>query len=177
MVRAEIKAEAKEKLRGRWGIAIGFLVVTVILEFVINLVLGFIPVIGSLAIMAISVPIAYNITISFLKFKRGENIEILDAITKIPENFVASWKVVWGVFLKLWVYVVAMVILIFAAMACLTGSLFSAFSSAANGRRYNFNSISRIRHLSFIIIHSVFYSSNFSCNKRTILCVYTTSNV
>jgi len=94
MVRAEIKQAAKDNLRGKWTKPVLFTLLYMVITYILNLVLSLIPIVGSIALLVIDVPIAYIFMTSFIKMKRGEEVGYFDVLTKIPDNFAAAWKVV-----------------------------------------------------------------------------------
>ncbi|MCL2382650.1 MAG: DUF975 family protein [Oscillospiraceae bacterium] len=117
MIRVESKREAREILKGRWGKAVSIVIVHTVFTYLISLISTVIPIVGptiSGTISAvISAVLTYNLVVTFMRFKRGEDVNAFDIITKIPENFVAAWKVMWGIFLKMWGYVIALMALLF----------------------------------------------------------------
>jgi len=128
MVRAEMRKEAREALKGRWGKAIGFYLISTIIIMAI-LAVSEIPAMDTVlywvlfvAYFAIMMPISYIMVLSFMKYKRGEDIGLFDVILKLPENFVAGWKIVWGIFMKMWIYWVALMVLFVAAIVIMTAN-------------------------------------------------------
>ena len=136
MERQEIKEQAKSILKERWKeVAIAMLIYGAIICLA-SWILAFIPIIGSLVWAIISVVITYNLLIYFVKFKRGESASGLDIITTIPQNFKAALAVVWGIFCKIWYYVVAsivcMIISISVAVVGVSNSIQSIFDGGSS---------------------------------------------
>ncbi|MCL2383754.1 MAG: DUF975 family protein [Oscillospiraceae bacterium] len=101
-MRVEVKKEARDILSDKWGKAISIMAVHGVTIYVIAFILSFIPFVGFVANFALRAVILYNLVITFMKFKRGEEVGVFDIVTKIPENFYAAWKVCFGIFLKMW---------------------------------------------------------------------------
>jgi len=93
MVRSQIKQAAKDNLRGRWTKPVVFTLLYGIIVYLIQLILAYIPVIGPIASFVVMVPMAYIFAVSFMRMKREEDVGYVDFLLKIPDNFVASWKV------------------------------------------------------------------------------------
>lgn len=105
--RSELKSQAKEALKGKWGFAIAIILIT----FGISLALNLIPLIGGLASLIISPAISYIPLQLFLKIARNEE-------TRIEEffgNFTYLSKY-WGLFarflLKLLPVIISIIILV-----------------------------------------------------------------
>jgi uncharacterized membrane protein len=94
----EIKNYALSRLEGKWGMAIGL----VLLSAVIGLVLGFIPVLGSLAGLVIGGPFALGTASFFLKLVRGQDARIDDLFSGF-KNFGNAFLVslLMGIFIAL----------------------------------------------------------------------------
>lgn len=69
---SELRARARESLRGNWGKAIGGLVLVILLSFVIGL-LGVIPIFGYVLQLLTNGAIALGLYIFYLEIARGEN--------------------------------------------------------------------------------------------------------
>lgn len=133
MVFSNIKAQAKEALKGKWGK--GALIT--LLYFVFELVLGyigelteniaFLSLIISIAVMVISVPISYGLIVSFMKLKKDEEVKFYDFFKLGFSNFSRSWKVIGNILLKMWLpillYVLATVALTFIISFGLVASI------------------------------------------------------
>lgn len=110
MTRAELKQQAKDSLRGRWGTAIGMVLVYELLIGAIGVVANFIPYIGSLALLVISVPLSFGFIGQLLKFSRKENVGVVDFFKIGFDNFGKAWAIVGYTFLKLVGYIIAYVV-------------------------------------------------------------------
>ena len=81
MISSEIRANARECLRGKWGKAALLTLVFVLIIYALSLVCLFIPVIGFLAFIVVSIPLIYGMFVSFVKLKRNEEVGYLDFCT------------------------------------------------------------------------------------------------
>lgn len=63
MTRVEIKENAKENLKGRWGNAALYTLLYMLIIFAASYVFAFIPFIGSIAYAILSVVVSYNMVV------------------------------------------------------------------------------------------------------------------
>lgn len=126
---SEIKAVARQKLTGKWGrgafLVFGYTVIT----FLLSLASTFIPVIGSLALLVIQVPMSYGIAKSFLDLYNGEEVSLFDFLSTAINNFSKSWSVAWHTFLKLLV----------PTLICFLASLISGIMRISSNFATNIN--------------------------------------
>ena len=101
--RSELKAQAKEALKGKWVFAIAIILIT----FGISLALNMIPLIGGLASLIISPAISFIPLQLFLKVKRNEDARIEEFFS----NFTYLGKY-WGLFARLLLKLLPVIILI-----------------------------------------------------------------
>lgn len=94
MTSSELRANARESLKGKWGKAALITLVYAIINWVISFILGLIPFIGGILSAIISLPISFGILITFVKLKRNEEVTYTDFLNLGFSNF----KKVWGVF-------------------------------------------------------------------------------
>ena len=69
---SELRAQAWSALSGKWGMA----VVATLVYFVISGVLSCIPFISYIAVLLVSLPLAYGFTIMLLNVVRGRDVEL-----------------------------------------------------------------------------------------------------
>ncbi len=133
MTTSEIKANAREALKGKWGKAALITLVYGIISYIISLVLGFIPVIGSLVSLVITLPISFGLIAVFMKFKRGEEVGYVDFFTLGFQSFGKVWGVFGNVILKMIVpvilVVISVIILAFGMGASISSSMMDAYST------------------------------------------------
>ncbi len=118
---SELKKEAKVKLSGKLGKAIGINVIFMILSFVLGLISGFIPdetvsSILSLLISILLVPFSFGLTAAMMKLSRNEEVSLFDFVTIGLKNIGKVYKVYLRMFLKLLLpiilYIVAVVLMV-----------------------------------------------------------------
>lgn len=99
MTRAELKAEAKEQIRGKVGL---FFVMTLIV-FGISLACGFVPFIGSIASLVIAPAFSLSLCMFFLKLTKGEETSVGDVFAGFTITGRALWlNILISVFSFLW---------------------------------------------------------------------------
>ena len=100
---SEIKADARLKLKDRWGraafIVLGFVIFNLAVSFAGSLpLLSALLVIGSIVI---TVPINYGLEKSFFEFYHGKEVSLFDFVGYGFKNFSKAWSVTWNKFLAL----------------------------------------------------------------------------
>lgn len=110
MTRAELKKQAKDTLRGRWGTAIAmvllFEIITGALSMMGNYIVGF----GTIAVLVVTVPISYGFIGQLIKFSRNEQVGVADFFNLGFSNFKKSWSIVGHTLLKLLPYIIGMIL-------------------------------------------------------------------
>ena len=101
MTRAELKKQAKDSLKGRWGEIIAMIIVYQLILSGISLISNFIPSAGSIVMLIITVPLSFGFIGQIMKFSRGEKVGICDYFKIGFDNFSKSWSIVGNTFLKL----------------------------------------------------------------------------
>lgn len=123
MTRAELKKEAKELLKGRWGTAIVMILLYQIIVSGLSMVASFIPGIGSLATIAITVPLSFGLVGQMIKFTRKEEVGICDYFKIGFGNFGKSWSIFGNTLLKLLPIIIAYILSILAIVAICLAAL------------------------------------------------------
>lgn len=123
MVASQIRANARESLTGKWGKAALLTLTYSIIVFVIDFVCNLIPVIGGIILFVISTPISYGLLVSFMKLKRGEEVEYVDFLTSGFTSFGKVWGVIGNTILKMILPVCLIVIFIIIMVIGLSGSM------------------------------------------------------
>lgn len=106
--RAELKQEAKDTLRGRWGTAIGISLLYLIVVSGITMVASFIPVVGGVASVAVSIPLSFGFIGQLIKFSRNEEFGYFDFFTNGFNNFARAWSIFGNTLLKLLGWIIAL---------------------------------------------------------------------
>lgn len=116
---SEIRREAREALKGKWGKAVCILLAYFIFTFALGLVeglfeeSGFIFLLIEIAVLVISMPLSFGLIISFMKLKRGENVKAFGFIKDGFSHFSKSWGISWHIFIRM---LLPFVCLIFVAI-------------------------------------------------------------
>lgn len=128
---SELKKDAKLKLTGKWGLAIGINLVYLLITGVLNLIstkLGDVAeLILSWVIVIITIPLAFGLSASMLKLSRNETVSITDFITIGLKNF----KRAFFLSLSILVRVLIPIIVITVAIAFSIAGLFAGESASA----------------------------------------------
>lgn len=122
MVASELRAKARESLQGKWGKAALLTLCYGLITFVINFVIGLIPIIGSLITFVISLPISFGILVSFIKLKRDEDVTYTDFLNNGFSNFGKIWGVFGNMVLKMIIPIVLVVIFLIIFIVGIGGS-------------------------------------------------------
>ena len=104
MNRAELKMAAKQQIKGKIGILFVITLVIAVISGIASVVLGLIPVVGSLAATVIVTPaFALSVVRIYLNVVKGNAPELNDAFTGF-DDFWAAFKVTFlvGLFTFLW---------------------------------------------------------------------------
>lgn len=136
---SELRAEARNKLNGKWGkvacITLVYCIFAFILNFVENILSDSISGLFSLFVSIIELPISFGLIISFLKVYKDEDVGCFDFFTLGFSNFKKAWGVALRTFLKMLAPMILLIISIFiiaGASAMLTVSAFSASSTLSD---------------------------------------------
>lgn len=104
---SEIRKEARESLRGRWGKGVCILLAYMVFTFILGIVeglfveSGFIYLLIELAVLVISMPLSFGLIISFIKLKRGEDVKAFGFLKDGFSNFKKSWGIWFHTFVRL----------------------------------------------------------------------------
>ena len=131
---SEIRKEAREALKGKWGKAVCIVLAYMLILFAIGFVEGlfegntFLFFLVELAVLLISVPLSFGLIISFMKFKRGEDVKAFGFLSDGIARFGKSWGIAWHTFLRMLLPMVCL-----ALIAILMTSLIIASATADLG--------------------------------------------
>lgn len=126
----EIRAQAREALSGNWATFILLNVMYVLSIAVLSFLNVLIPIIGYIALMVLTVPLAYGYLKNLLRLKRKETDNAFEFFRYTFNDFARAWCVTGRILLKLIVpliivgiSLIAIVILaVFVAMSAITGN-------------------------------------------------------
>ena len=126
----EIRAQAREALSGNWATFILLNVMYVLSIAVLSFLNVLIPIVGYIALMVLTVPLAYGYLKNLLRLKRKETDNAFEFFRYTFNDFARAWCVTGRILLKLIVpliivgiSLIAIVILaVFVAMSAITGN-------------------------------------------------------
>ena len=114
---SELRKEARENLKGRWGKAICILLANMLISFALGFVEGFfeenelLTTLISLAVLLISTPLSFGLVIAFIKFKRGEDISAFGFIKEGLSRFGKAWGIAWHTFVRMLLPIVCLILI------------------------------------------------------------------
>lgn len=123
---SEIRKEAREALRGKWGKAVCIILAYTAFAFIIGLIEGLVRegtalyTIIDLAYLVISIPLSFGLIISFMKLKRDEEVSCFDFFKDGFSRFGKSWGICFQTFIRLLLPIICLVLIIIL-MAVLIG--------------------------------------------------------
>lgn len=123
MVASQIRANARERLTGKWGKGVLIILAYLLVNFGIGFVCGLLSTIGSIALFVISTPISYGLITSFIKLTRGEEVGYFDFLSNGFSAFGKVWGVVGNTILKMILPVCLLIVSIVIMTFGLTGSI------------------------------------------------------
>ena len=138
--RAELKQEAKETLRGRWGTAIAISLLYLLVVFGITMVASFIPFVGGLVSLVVTIPLAFGFIGQMIKFSRNEEFGYFDFFTLGFNNFGRAWEI-WGhTILKLLGWILAVIGTLIVGIGAITALIIVGVVTITN----NANSVESV---------------------------------
>lgn len=145
---SETRKIAREALQGKWGKS-ALIILIYLAIFLVTGILSAIPFLGFLVMIGefvIMIPIAFGLSMTFLKLKRGQEVGYVDFLTDGFKNFSRAWCVTGRLLLKMIVpiilYIVGFVIMTISAVSSLVGAV--SLSSSVTGTSLVFMFISII---------------------------------
>lgn len=115
---SEIRKDARESLAGKWGKAVCILLAYTLISFAIGFIEGLakegstLALILELAFLIISVPMSFGLIISFIKLKRGEEVNAFGFLSDGFSRFGKSWGIWAHTLLKLLLPIICLVFVI-----------------------------------------------------------------
>lgn len=116
---AEIRKQANTSIKGKhFKASVIFLI-----YMLFTVVVCFVPVIGSIFSIIMSIPLSYGIICSIIKLKRNEDVGYFDFISIAFSEFGDAWKIAFSMLGKVWPYLVgyigSMFLILIGAMVTL----------------------------------------------------------
>lgn len=133
MVASQIRAKARESLQGKWGKAALLTLVYSLITFAISFVANLIPMVGSIILFVIQLPISYGLLVSFMKLKRGEEVGYTEFLSLGFSSFGRVWGVFGNMILKMIIPIALLIVFLVVMIFGFSGSIvgIAAESSAA----------------------------------------------
>lgn len=163
MTSSQLRANAREALKGKWGkVALLTLVYSLIVG-IASWFLNLVPVIGSIAVFVLTLPVAYGLLVSFIKIKRNEDVSYTQFLTDGFQNFGKVWSVFGNTILKMIIPVVLVVVFLMLMIFGGAGSMVGIAASSA-GATAGFSGlaiiglIGYIASLIYLVVKSYLYS-------------------
>lgn len=166
MTSSQLRANAREALKGKWGKAALITLIYVIVTFVIQFVLSFIPVFGSIALFVISMPLSYGLLVTFVKLKRSEEVSYTGFFNFGFSQFSKVWSVFGNMVLKLIVplilLVVSIMLMVFGGAGAIVGAAFNTASATAGFSGITIiGLIGYIASLIYLVVKGYLYSLSY----------------
>ncbi|MBQ8379636.1 MAG: DUF975 family protein [Clostridia bacterium] len=100
MKNKEIRAHARDAYHDNWGkyLGLNFMYFLIIFAMVF---LAFIPIVGSIAVMICSIPLAYGYMVNMVKLKKGETTKFTEFFSLGFGNFGRAWAIYGWTLVKL----------------------------------------------------------------------------
>lgn len=139
MVLSDIRKSARENLSGKWGKGVLITLIFFLFELIVNFIgsfiedIAFLSFIFNIAIVIISIPISFGLIISFMKLKKGEDVQCYEFFTFGFSNFKRAWKIAGNMILKMWLPILLYILATFALVFSIAfGAVASAMSSSSS---------------------------------------------
>lgn len=116
---SEIRKDARKSLTGKWRKAVCIILAYLLISFVIGVIEGLakegstLALILELASFIISVPMTFGLIISFIKLKRGEDVNAFGFLNDGFSRFGKSWGIWAHTLLKLLLPIICLIFVIF----------------------------------------------------------------
>ena len=166
MTSSQLRSNAREALKGKWGKAVLITLIYVVVSYVIGFIAGFIPFVGSIALYVVSIPLSYGILATFIKLKRGEEVSYTDFFTFGFSNFKKVWSVFGNMVLKLIIPVVLVIVFIILMVVGGAGAIVgAAFDTASATLGFSgitiIGLIGYIASLIYLVVKGYLYSLSY----------------
>jgi len=132
----EIRKEAREALRGKWGKGAGIVLAYLAFSLVFGFIVGIFEENSVMALLmailelVISVPLSFGLAFAFLKLKRNEDVTAFGFIDMGIDNFSRSWRITGRTLLKL---ILPIIVLIGAVIAYAVMVVYSVMALSLGG--------------------------------------------
>ena len=110
MVSSDFRAEARSRLKGKWGkvasISLAYFAIVFVISFVESMLSDTLASVFSIAFTVINVPFSFGLIYAFFKVYHGEEVRAFDFIVLGLNNFGKAWSITLHIFLKLLVPII-----------------------------------------------------------------------
>lgn len=148
---SEIRKDAREALKGKWGKAVGILLA----YFLFTMILGFVEglfeknellfLLIEIAVLLISTPLSFGLIISFIKLKRGEDVKAFGFLSDGFSRFGKSWGIAFRTFLKLLLPIVCIILAVLLIFSL------TIFNTVINASKPLLNILSVVIYIASIV--------------------------
>lgn len=130
MPASEIRKEAREALKGKWGKGVCIVLAYLLISFIVGLVQGFVGEesvlynIVEIANAIISLPLSFGLLISFIKLKRDEDVSAFGFLNDGFSRFGKAWGIWWHTFIRILLPIICMffIVILFVAFSIFTAN-------------------------------------------------------
>lgn len=162
---SDFRSEARKKLQGKWGKAVGIILVYMLVFFAIAFIESLFPdsMEGILSTIStiIEVPLSFGLIISLMKLYNDEEIKVYEFFTLGFSNFAKSWKISLQIFVKMLVpitlIIVSYVLILFGSIGIYGAALYSSSSTVGFGVLFIIGFILLIVSMIWAITKSYYY--------------------
>lgn len=136
---SEIRKDARKSLAGKWGKAVCILLAYTLISFVIGVIEGLAKEGSALALLlqlastVISIPLSFGLIISFIKLKRGEEVNAFGFLSDGFSRFGKSWGIWAHTLLKLLLPIICLVFVIILMVVLVGVNIFTGEASLSTG--------------------------------------------
>lgn len=162
----EIRAQAREALSGNWATFILLNVMYVLSIAVLSFLNVLIPIIGYIALMVLTVPLAYGYLKNLLRLKRKETDNAFEFFRYTFNDFARAWCVTGRILLKL---IVPLIIVGISLIAIVILAVFVAMSAIAGNE-----SALVVSSFGYLIVMVALFIGYIWLIVRGLLCVLST---
>lgn len=162
----EIRAQAREALSGNWATFILLNVMYVLSIAVLSFLNVLIPIVGYIALMVLTVPLAYGYLKNLLRLKRKETDNAFEFFRYTFNDFARAWCVTGRILLKL---IVPLIIVGISLIAIVILAVFVAMSAIAGNE-----SALVVSSFGYLIVMVALFIGYIWLIVRGLLCVLST---
>lgn len=162
----EIRAQAREALSGNWATFILLNVMYVLSIAVLSFLNVLIPIVGYIALMVLTVPLAYGYLKNLLRLKRKETDNAFEFFRYTFNDFGRAWCVTGRILLKL---IVPLIIVGISLIAIVILAVFVAMSAIAGNE-----SALVVSSFGYLIVMVALFIGYIWLIVRGLLCVLST---